>query len=100
MPDHVQEEDEDALKGVEDGEDPGEGDGSSVDYEETKDPRQPQQWQQDDGGFHYVPTYSQRERETTSTCSYHCSLAMFLPLILISLLLCSFKAGWLDRNVE
>ncbi len=55
MSDDVQEEDEEALEGVEDGEDPGKHNGVPVDCQQAKDPSQPQQWQQDDGGLHCVP---------------------------------------------
>ena len=55
MSEHVQDEDGDSLQGIEDGEDPCKDNGAPVDDEQAKDPGQPQQWQQDKRGLHYVP---------------------------------------------
>ncbi len=53
MSDDVQDKDEEALEGVEDGEDPGK---HLAGCQQTKDPSQTQQWQQDEGGLHGAPT--------------------------------------------
>lgn len=55
MSEYVHDEDEHPLQCVEDGEDPRKDNGSLVDYQQTKHPRQPQQWQQDEGGFDGAP---------------------------------------------
>ena len=56
MSDHMHDEDEHALQCVEDGEDPCKDNAILVDDEQTEYPRQTQQWQEDEGGFHSTPT--------------------------------------------
>lgn len=73
MSEHMQEEEEDPLQSVQDSEDPRKDNGTFVDYKQTKDPGQPKQWQQDDGGLHYAPNTNK-----TGFICVPCLLAMEL----------------------
>ena len=59
MSQDVQDEDGDSLECVEDGEDPGEGDGGLTHDEETKQPHHPQQRQQDERRLDNRPEQTQ-----------------------------------------